>query len=172
MIIKSHKMIAIGIDPGIESTGIGIVELNKNKLNLIHYELISTSSKEKKEFRLRKIYDNLTRILANYKIDFASVEKLFFSKNVKTAITVAEVRGIILLALEQNKIPIFEYTPLQVKQGLVGYGRGTKKQVQELIKIILNIDKIIKQDDIADGIALAIVHLNSCKTLIKIKDAK
>lgn len=171
MIIKLHKMVAIGIDPGIESTGIGIVELNKNKLNLIHYELISTSSKDKKEFRLRKIYDNLTQILANYKIDFASVEKLFFAKNVKTAITVAEVRGIILLALEQNKIPIYEYTPLQVKQGLVGYGRGTKKQVQELIKIILNIDEVIKQDDIADGIALAIVLLNSYKTLLKIKDA-
>lgn len=164
-------MIAIGIDPGIESTGVGIVELKENKLKLIHHELISTSSKEKKEFRLRKIYDNLTQILTNHKVDFASVEKLFFAKNVKTAITVAEVRGIILLALEQNKIPIYEYTPLQVKQGLVGYGRGTKKQVQELIKIILNTDEIIRQDDVADGIALAILQLNSYKTLSKIKDA-
>jgi crossover junction endodeoxyribonuclease RuvC len=163
-------MIVIGIDPGIEKTGIGIVELNNTKLNLIHKELIYTSSKEKTEVRLEKIYNRLSEILNNFKIDNASVEKLFFSKNVKTAITVAEVRGIIILALQQKKIPIYEYTPLQIKQGLIGYGRGTKKQIQELIKIILKSDEIEKQDDIADGIALAIVHLNSYKTLSKIKD--
>ena len=163
-------MTVIGIDPGIEKTGIGIVQLNDNKLSLIHKELIYTSSKEKFEIRLEKIYNKLFGILSSYELDYASVEKLFFSKNVKTAITVAEVRGIIILALQQKKIPIYEYTPLQIKQGLIGYGRGTKRQIQELIKIILKSDEIEKQDDIADGIALAILHLNSYKTLSKIKD--
>ena len=165
-----HKMTVIGIDPGIEKTGVGIVQLNNNELNLIHKELIYTSSKEKFEIRLENIYNKLSEILSNFKIDYASVEKLFFSKNVKTAINIAEVRGIIILALQQFKIPIHEYTPLQVKQGLIGYGRGTKKQIQELIRIILKSDKIEKRDDVADGIALAIVHLNSYKTLSKIKD--
>lgn len=163
-------MTVIGIDPGIEKTGVGIVQLSNNKLNLIHKELIYTSSKEKFEIRLEKIYNKLSRILSNFEIDYASVEKLFFSKNVKTAISVAEVRGIIILALQQFKIPIYEYTPLQIKQGLIGYGRGTKRQVQELIKIILNSDEIEKRDDVADGIALAIVHINTHKTLSKIKD--
>ena len=163
-------MTVIGIDPGIEKTGIGIVQLNDNKLSLIHKELIYTSSKEKFEIRLEKIYNKLFGILSSYELDYASVEKLFFSKNVKTAITVAEVRGIIILALQQFKIPIYEYTPLQIKQGLIGYGRGTKRQVQELIKIILNSDEIEKRDDVADGIALAIVHINTHKTLSKIKD--
>jgi len=165
-------MTAIGIDPGIEKTGIGIVQLNNNKLELIHKELINTSSKINFEIRLEDIYNKLIKILNNYKVDFASVEKLFFAKNVKTAINVAEARGVIILALQQNKIPIYEYTPLQVKQGLIGYGRGTKRQVQELIKIILETDEIVKHDDVADGIALAIVHLNSYKTLSKIRDAK
>lgn len=165
-------MTAIGIDPGIEKTGIGIVQLNNNKLKLIHKELIYTSSKINFEIRLEDIYNKLIKILNNYKVDFASVEKLFFAKNVKTAINVAEARGVIILALQQNKIPIYEYTPLQVKQGLIGYGRGTKRQVQELIKIILETDEIVKHDDVADGIALAIVHLNSYKTLSKIRDAK
>ncbi len=165
-------MTAIGIDPGIEKTGIGIVQLNNNKLELIHKELINTSSKINFEIRLEDIYNKLIKILNNYKVDFASVEKLFFAKNVKTAINVAEARGVIILALQQKKIPIYEYTPLQVKQGLIGYGRGTKRQVQELIKIILETDEIVKHDDVADGIALAIVHLNSYKTLSKIRDAK
>lgn len=163
-------MITIGIDPGIERTGVGIVEYRENKYNLIFNKLIKSSSKEKHEARLRKIFDELVDILNEYKVDYASVEKLFFAKNVKTAFAVAEVRGIILLALEMHKIPIYEYTPLQVKQGLTGYGRGAKNQVQELVKIILNLKEIPKPDDVADGIALAILHSNMQKTMLLMKE--
>lgn len=162
-------MIVIGIDPGIEKTGIGIVELKNQNFNLVLHQLIRTSSKDSNGSRIKKIYDDLSAILKNNKIDSASIEKLFFSKNVKTAMIVSEVRGIILLALAQNNIPINEYTPLQLKQGLVGYGRGEKRQVQEVVKLILNIKDMNLQDDVADGIALAILHLNISKTMSKIK---
>jgi crossover junction endodeoxyribonuclease RuvC len=162
-------MIAIGIDPGIEKTGIGIVESSSNKLALLHHELILTSNKNNDSFRLNEIFEKVCGIIKNYKIDFAAIEKLFFAKNVKTAFRVSEVRGVILLALEKCNLPVYEFTPLQVKQGLTGYGRGTKNQIQELVKIILKLDAAPKQDDVADGIACAIVGLNTHKTVCRIK---
>jgi crossover junction endodeoxyribonuclease RuvC len=162
-------MIAIGIDPGIERTGIGIVESKTNKLELLHQELILTSSINKDPFRLNEIFEKVSLIIKNYKIDFAVIEKLFFAKNVKTAFRVSEVRGVILLALEKFNLPIYEYTPLQIKQGLIGYGRGTKQQIQELVKLILCLDEYPKSDDVADGIACAIVGLNSYRTISRIK---
>ena len=159
-----------GIDPGIERTGIGIIEYKNSSYKLIFHKLIKTSSKIAHQNRIRIIFDELCLILDKYEIDSASIEKLFFAKNVKTAMTIAEVRGIIFLALEQNNIPIYEYTPLQVKQALTGYGRGTKKQIQELVKIVLKLEEIPKPDDVADGLALAITHMNTIKTLSKIKD--
>jgi crossover junction endodeoxyribonuclease RuvC len=161
-------MLVIGVDPGIERTGVGIVESTNGKLKLIHQKLIKTSSAKPQAERLSEIYDELNSIIKEYAIEFASVEKLFFAKNVKTAMTVSEARGIIILALFKNKIPIYEYTPLQVKQALIGYGRGTKDQIQELVKIILNLQEIPKPDDVADGIALAITHINTYKLLSKI----
>jgi len=162
-------MIVIGIDPGIERTGIGIVKKESNKYDLIFNKLIKTSSKDSYYFRLNKIFNDFSEILSSFKIDQASIEKIFFAKNVKTAMSVSEVRGILLLALTMNNIPIFEYTPLQIKQSLVGYGNATKDQVKKLIQIILKLDKIPESDDIADGIALAIIHLNISKTFSKIR---
>ncbi len=162
-------MITIGVDPGIERTGIGIVEVINNKMKLIDSLLIKTSSKLSTPERLLEIYETLEHIVNLYPIDNAAVERLFFAKNIKTALTVSEARGVMLLVLQKNKVPISEYTPLQVKQALIGYGRATKKQVQELVKIILNMEKIEKQDDVADGIALAITHINTHKTLQRIK---
>ena len=162
-------MITIGIDPGIERTGVGIVEEEKGKLKLLYSKLIKTESKLPQSVRLLQLYTELTEIISMYKIDHASVEKLFFIKNVKTAMAVSEARGVILLTLQNKNISIFEYTPLQIKQALVGYGRGTKDQVQYLVKIILSLDEKAIQDDVADGIACAITHINSYKLISKIK---
>ncbi len=165
-------MITIGIDPGIEKTGIGIIEKNSNILNLLYYKLIKTSSKESQSDRLNEIHVKLTAILKKFKIDSASVEKLYFSKNIKTALTVSEARGVILLTLRQNNIPVYEYTPLQVKQALIGYGRAGKSQMQNFIRLLLNLKETPKPDDVADGIALAIIHMNYYKTLSKVKGGK
>lgn len=156
-------MQTLGIDPGLERVGVGIVESNNGKSRLIFSQLIKTDSKLQVPERLRIIYDEIGRITDLFKVDSASIEELFFAKNVKTAMVVSEARGVILLALQLKGIPIYEYTPLQVKQALTGYGSGTKEQVQSLVKIILNLDEIPKQDDVADGIALAITHIHSSK---------
>lgn len=163
-------MTVIGIDPGIERTGIGIIKKDDKKLELVYHTLIKTSSKTSHFKRLKQIYDGINKILYQYAVDHASIEKLFFAKNVKTAMSVAEARGVISLAVEQSKIPIYEYTPLQVKQALTGYGRGSKAQIQELVKIVLNLDEVPKPDDVADGIALAITHINTFRTMSKIND--
>ncbi|HOV13379.1 MAG TPA: crossover junction endodeoxyribonuclease RuvC [Spirochaetota bacterium] len=159
-------MIVIGIDPGIERTGIGIVENIRGKSNLIFSELIKTNSKLSTSERLAIIFQTLNRITDLYKIDSASVEKLFFAKNTKTAMVVSEARGVLLLSLQLKNIPIYEYTPLQVKQALTGYGSGTKEQVHNLVKIILNLKDLSKQDDVSDGIALAITHIHSQKSYL------
>lgn len=162
-------MTVIGIDPGLERIGIGIIKKEKNIYNLIYSKLIKTSSKDSYYFRLNKIYNDFSNILSNNQIDQAAIEKIFFAKNVKTAMSVSEVRGILLLACTIHNIPIFEYTPLQIKQSLAGYGNATKDQVKKLIQIILKLDKVPESDDVSDGLALAIVHLNITKTLSKIK---
>ena len=161
-------MITIGIDPGIEKVGIGIVSSDKGISKLVAKELIHTSSKLKTPERLGIIFDRLNTILSLYNIDHASVEKLFFAKNTKTAMIVSEARGVVLLALQLKNLPIFEYTPLQVKQSLIGYGRGEKSQIQSIVKMMLKLDEIPKPDDVADAIALAITHNNTYKFLSKI----
>ena len=162
-------MIVIGIDPGIERTGVGIVEYKDNNYTLLFSELIKTSPELEKSKRLLLIYNRLQEIIKDYSIDCASVEKLFFAKNVKTALIVSEARGVIYLTLEMFNIPSFEYTPLQVKHSLIGYGRGTKDQIKELVKIILKLKEPPKSDDIADGIALGITHINTQRSFSKMK---
>ncbi|HQJ06912.1 MAG TPA: crossover junction endodeoxyribonuclease RuvC [Spirochaetota bacterium] len=162
-------MLTIGVDPGLERIGIGIVEHNGPTLRLKFDKLIKTSSKLTTPERLLVISEEMSQILSLYKFDFASVEKLFFARNVTNALLVSEARGVILLELQKRGIPIFEYTPLQVKQALIGYGKGTKEQMQSLVKIILNLDKAQEQDDVADAIALAITHINTNKTMQKLR---
>jgi crossover junction endodeoxyribonuclease RuvC len=161
-------MLVIGVDPGIEKTGIGIVEEVKNKQNLVFYKLIKTDSSSLHCVRLSQIFDEITEIVTLFKPESAAIEKLFFAKNIKTAMTVSEARGVIILALQKKQIPIHEYTPLQIKQALVGYGRGTKNQILELVRIIVNKPELKVIDDVADGIACAITHLNTYKMLGKI----
>ena len=159
----------LGIDPGLERIGVSIVEKVNQQYVLKYNRLIKTSSKDPFIKRLNAAYTELFDIIKNNRIDGASIEKLFFTKNVKTAMDVSEVRGVLQLALYQNSIPIYEYTPLQVKQGLVGYGRATKQQIQQVLKMMLKLDEVPKSDDVADSMALAIVHINTYQTLSKIK---
>jgi len=162
-------LITIGIDPGLERTGIAILKEEKGRVELIKSELIQTSSTLKEVERLEFLFNEVNKVINEFKIDFAAVEKIYFSKNVKTAMSIAQARGVILLALQLKKIPIFEYTPLEVKKALIGYGRGSKNQIQELVKMILKLEKKPEPDDIADAIAIAITHININKFMSKIK---
>ena len=156
-------MIILGIDPGIAIVGYGIVEYKNNKFRVIDYGAITTPSTMNTTKRLERIYKGIDILIKNYNIDEVGVEELFFNKNVKTAITVAQARGVILLACSHNDKPIYEYTPLQVKQGVVGYGRAQKAQVQQMVTYMLNLKEIPKPDDVADALAVAISHAHANK---------
>ena len=156
-------MIILGIDPGIAIVGYGIIEYKNNKFKVIDYGAIFTPASTSTTKLLEKIYKVIDILIKNYNIDEVGIEELFFNKNVKTAITVAQARGVILLACSHNDKPIYEYTPLQVKQGVVGYGRAKKLQVQQMVEIILNLKEIPKPDDVADALAIAICHAHANK---------
>lgn len=164
-------MVILGIDPGIAIVGYGIIEYSGNKFKDIDYGAITTSPDLCFPERLKIVYDELTELLEKYEPDAVAIEELFFNKNVKTAINVGQARGVQLLSVVNKGIPLYEYTPLQVKQGVVGYGRADKKQVQEMIKVILNLDKVPKPDDVADALAVAVCHAHSgsFNNLFKIK---
>lgn len=153
----------LGVDPGTATTGWAVLEENKGKINPIAYGHISTSSKNSVSDRLKEVADDLAEIIEKYKPREAAVEDIFFFKNQKTAVKVSQSRGAILLTLENKKVKIFSYTPLQVKQALTGYGRAEKKQIQIMVKNILKLKSIPKPDDTADAIAIALCHLNSRK---------
>ena len=148
----------IGIDPGYAIVGWGILEYKNSKFITIDYGAILTEQNEKFCYRLEKIYDNLNEILKIYKPNCMSIEKLFFSVNKKTAIDVSQARGVILLSAIKNRVSVFEYAPVEVKKAVVGYGRATKDQVMNMIKMVLNLKSIPKPDDTADALALAVAH--------------
>lgn len=148
----------IGIDPGTGILGFGIIEVVKGKPELIDGGVIRTPVNEDDAVRLQTIYDELTDIIADTKPDEMAVEKLFFAQNVTTAMTVAQARGVVLLTGMQANLKIAEYTPLQIKQAITGYGRAEKKQIQEMVRVILNLKEVPKPDDCADAIACAITH--------------
>ena len=134
-----------------------------NKFKLINSGAILTESKQSFPLRLEKIYTDLTKIIEEYKPEAMSIEELFFNNNAKTAINVAQARGVILITARIHKIPTYEYTPLQVKQAVTGYGRADKIQVQRMVKMILNEEKLPKLDDITDSMAIGICHAHSAK---------
>lgn len=154
-------MIIIGIDPGYAITGYAVIEYNGNHFNLIESGSIQTKAGIPLPVRLAKIYDDMNLLVDKYKPDAISIEELFFNRNTTTAIGVAQGRGAVLIVAAKKNIPIFEYTPLQVKQGVVGYGRADKKQVQMMVKTILNLEQVPKLDDTTDAIAIAICHAHS-----------
>lgn len=149
----------LGIDPGTGILGFGVIEASaSNKVELIDGGVIKTPVKEKDHIRLETIYDELDEIISEHKPEVMAVEKLFFAQNVTTAMSVSQARGVVLLAGVKHKMSIFEYTPLQIKQALTGYGRADKKQIQEMVKIILKLDQVPQPDDCADALAAAICH--------------
>lgn len=158
-------MIVMGIDPGYAIVGYGILDYSKNKYRVIEYGSITTKAGNPLSKRLYKISEDLEKLLDKYKIEAASIEELFFNTNTKTAIDVAQARGVILTTLEKNAIPIFEYTPLQVKQALVGYGRADKLQMKSMVKSYLNLENMPKLDDTTDALAMAVCHCSSCGCL-------
>ena len=156
-------MIIMGIDPGFAITGYGIVKYEGNKFSPLDYGAVVTKAGTPFAQRLLQLDAELSVIIGKYKPEAISVEELFFNKNVKTAIMTAHGRGIALLAAAKSGAEVFEYTPLQVKQAVVGYGRAEKAQVQQMVKVILNLPCIPKPDDVADALAIAVCHGHSCK---------
>lgn len=157
-------MLVLGIDPGTATTGYGLVRETANgDLEAVAYGVITTPAKTPMQDRLRQLYDEITALITRYRPDAAAVETLFFGKNVTTAITVAQGRGVILLALAQAGLPMHEYKPAEIKQAIAGYGNAEKTQVQEMIRQLLNLDDIPRPDDAADGLGVAITDLNSTR---------
>jgi len=148
----------IGIDPGTGILGFGVIDVVKGKATMVDAGVIRTPVKQADSIRLKTIFDELTQIVKDTKPEQMSVEKLFFSQNVTTAMSVSQARGVVLLIAEQAGIPIAEYTPQQIKQALTGYGKADKKQIQEMVKIVLNLKEVPKPDDCADALAAAITH--------------
>jgi len=156
-------MIILGFDPGLATVGYGIIKSDGNKHSLIDYGIISTPSTMRTPDRLRNIYLDVTTIIDKYSPDAIAVEELFFNNNVKTAIAVAQARGALLAAASIKTNELFEYTPLQIKQAVVGYGRAEKKQVQIMVSTFLSLKEMPKPDDAADALAVAICHAHSAK---------
>ncbi len=154
--------LALGIDPGTATTGYGLVRLMPDgELVAVSFGILSTPKDATPSARLEMLFDNLTKLLKKHKPETAAVEKLFFSSNVKTALAVGQARGVVMLCLQKAGIEPFEYTPNEVKQAVAGYGGADKRQVQEMVRALLQLDSIPKPDDAADALAIAITHLNT-----------
>ncbi len=154
-------MVIIGIDPGFAITGYGILDYSGNKFKLLDVGVITTEAGMELSDRLLVLNNGLDALITQYRPDAMAVEELFFNTNVKTAIKVGHGRGVALLAAAKAGVRVFEYTPLQVKQSVVGYGRAKKEQVQQMVKVLLNMEKVPKPDDAADALAIAICHAHS-----------
>lgn len=153
----------LGIDPGTAITGFGVIEPDGSKYRLIDAGVIRTPAKTPDSERLKTIYDNISELITQHKPSTFSIEKLFFIRNVTTAMTVSQARGVMLLAAQNAQLDIYEYTPLQIKQAVTGYGQADKKQIQEMAKILTGLKEIPKPDDCADAIAAAICHAMNAK---------
>lgn len=154
-------MIILGIDPGLAMVGYGLIEYKGNRYRTLDYGCIRTEANLNHPERLKIIYQDLSDLIDKYNPSDIAIEELFFNKNVKTAIKVGQARGVEILAGVNKGKDIYEYTPLQIKQSVVGYGRAEKRQVQEMVKLLLNLKEIPKPDDAADALAVAICH-SSC----------
>ena len=159
-------MIILGIDPGYAIVGYGILEYSNNHFTTIHYGAVTTPAGMPFNRRLQIIYDELDVLISKCKPEVMAIEKLFYNTNAKTVIDVAQARGVIVLAAQKYGLEIAEYTPLQVKQSVVGYGRAEKKQVQEMMRMMLKLEKVPKPDDTADALAMAICHAHTSGSLV------
>lgn len=157
----------LGIDPGIATTGFAFIKEKNKEQEVLDYGVISTSAKQEFPERLKYIHQALIKLIKKFQPDAVCVEQLFFAKNVKTALNVGQARGVILLTAILNKLPLYEFTPLQVKQAVCGYGQADKCQVQNMVKILLKLKTIPKPDDAADALAIALTYLQSKSFLDK-----
>ncbi|MFZ5943310.1 MAG: crossover junction endodeoxyribonuclease RuvC [Bacillota bacterium] len=162
-------MIILGIDPGTAITGYGIIKVEGNKFSSLDYGCIYTDSSWADANRLKLIYEKVSSLIELHQPQEMAVEELFFNKNVKTALSVGQARGVILLTGARKGLVVSEYTPLQVKQAIVGYGRAHKQQIQQMVKIFLNLSNIPKPDDAADALAVAICHAHFRQTFQRSK---
>lgn len=153
-------MIILGIDPGTATTGYGVIEKKQNRLRCLDYGVITTSPKFNAGERLKKLNNELNKLIVKYRPEVLGVESVYFFKNLKTAMPVSQAKGVVLLTAAKKNIPIFEFTPLQVKMMVAGYGKAEKKQIQKILKILLRLKEEPKPDDAADGLAIALCCLN------------
>ncbi|WP_151735994.1 crossover junction endodeoxyribonuclease RuvC [Paenibacillus tengchongensis] len=160
----------LGIDPGLAIVGFGFVDKQGNKVTPVQYGSIQTEAHTPEGERLQHVYEGMVQLLERYKPDAVAFEKLFFSRNVTTALPVAQARGVLVLAAVQRGLPIAEYTPVQVKQAVVGYGKAEKKQVQEMVKVLLKLSAVPKPDDVADALAVAVCHAHSVSLNSKLNE--
>ena len=151
-------MIILGIDPGIAIVGYGVIEADRGNFRAIDYGVITTPKEESTPVRLKMIEESLTKLIDKYQPENIAIEELFFQTNAKTAITVAEARGVILLTAINKCGRLYEYTPLEIKQAITGYGKADKKQMQTMVKILLKLRDIPRPDDAADALAAALTH--------------
>ena len=151
-------MIILGIDPGLAIVGYGVIEAQKGAFRPIDCGVINTPKEDTVPIRLNKIYDGMLSLIEKFKPDCIAIEELFFNTNITTGINVAQARGVILLACQQKGLKMYEYTPLQIKQALTGYGKAEKKQIQFMVTRLLNLKSVPKPDDAADGLAVALTH--------------
>ncbi|MCR5484102.1 MAG: crossover junction endodeoxyribonuclease RuvC [Clostridiales bacterium] len=159
-------MIILGIDPGYAIVGYGVIDYKNNHFDVLDFGAVTTEAKTPFNERIEKIYDGTVEVIKRWSPTSLAIEKLFYNNNAKTVIDVSQARGAIILAAQKSGLKIFEYTPLQVKQSVVGYGRAEKKQVQEMTRLLLNLKEIPKPDDTADALAMAICHAHSHASLM------
>jgi crossover junction endodeoxyribonuclease RuvC len=165
-------VLVLGIDPGTATTGYGLVQEDETGLALIDCGAITTPAGQPLASRLQAIYRELAAITSTHRPDAVAVEELFFSRNVRTALSVGHARGVTLLALADAGLPIYEYKPLEIKQAIAGYGGADKRQVQEMVRMLLNLDQVPQPDDAADAVAVAVCHIHSDKMKALIADAE
>lgn len=159
-------MRVLGVDPGIAIAGYGILDYAGNSFSPVDYGCIRSTAEMPSHLRLNKLFNELNDLIVKYRPQCLAVEELFFNRNVRTAMSVSQARGVILLAAAQADLAVYEYTPLQVKQAVVGRGRADKQQVQYMIKIILNLPAVPRPDDVADALAIAVCHINNKSSFI------
>ena len=165
-------MLVLGIDPGTAITGYGLVREDEAGLTLVDYGVITTAAGQPLAVRLQAIYQGLADVARKHQPQQAAVEELFFSRNARTALSVGHARGVTLLALADAGLAIHEYKPLEIKQAITGYGGAGKQQVQEMVRLLLNLDHVPQPDDAADAVAVAVCHLHSARMAAAIKDAR
>ncbi len=152
-------MIILGIDPGTAALGYGVVSGDKDNLKMVSYGCVTTEAKQAMPLRLHVLYKEVKKVIEKYRPDYLVVEEIFFAKNSKTAIKVGQARGVILLLGAECRVPVIDYTPLEVKQTITTYGRADKAQVQKMVQLLLKLPEIPEPDDAADALAIAICHL-------------